>query len=87
MPSNASMIVAGVMSGTSADGIDVALLRIAAKTASRPGKAASFPRLTLLAHRSYPFPRALRTAILAAMAGQSNSPNTTTGGHIGRAEI
>ncbi|MGA8530538.1 MAG: anhydro-N-acetylmuramic acid kinase, partial [Acidobacteriaceae bacterium] len=29
-------------------------------------------------HRSFPFPRPLRQAILTAMAGQSESPNTTT---------
>ena len=67
------MIVAGVMSGTSADGIDVALVKIAAPSANR-----ALPRLTLLAHRAFPFARALRSAILAAMAGQSDAPNTTT---------
>ncbi len=55
------MIVAGVMSGTSADGVDVALVRIS------PG--AETPRLKLLGHRSFPYPRAVRTAILAAMSG------------------
>jgi anhydro-N-acetylmuramic acid kinase len=59
------MIVAGVMSGTSADGIDVALLRIA------PGN--PLPRLTLLAHKGFAYPRALRNAVLAAMNASKTS--------------
>jgi len=56
-----SMTVAGVMSGTSADGIDVALVRIdAARNSSRP-------RLALLAHEGFPYPAALRKAVLVAM--------------------
>ena len=65
------MIVAGVMSGTSADGIDVALVKIAERRSNTP-------RLTLLAHRAFPFPKSLRRAILTAMAGQSDAANTTT---------
>ena len=63
----ASMTVAGVMSGTSADGIDVALTRI------EPGRAAR-PKLTLLAHEGFPYPAALRKAVLAAM----NAAKTST---------
>jgi len=74
---NPSLIVAGVMSGTSADGIDVALVKI-----THGHRSPILPRLTLLAHRAFPFPRALRSAVLSAMAGQSptsaNAPNTTT---------
>jgi anhydro-N-acetylmuramic acid kinase len=69
MPINPSMIVAGIMSGTSADGIDVALVRITPRN--------SAVKLRLLAHRAFPFPRPLRQAILAAMAGQSDAPTTT----------
>ena len=60
-----AMTVAGVMSGTSADGIDVTLLRIA------PGKLK--PRLTLLAHEGFAYPRVLRRAVLAAMNAESTS--------------
>ena len=54
------MIVAGVMSGTSADGINVALVRVPARGRGRP-------RHTLLAHEEYPFPAPVRRAILAMM--------------------
>jgi len=50
------MIVAGVMSGTSADGINVALVRFA-----------SARRFTLLGHAEYPYPKQVRAAVLAAM--------------------
>ncbi|MGA2561047.1 MAG: anhydro-N-acetylmuramic acid kinase [Terracidiphilus sp.] len=60
-----TMTVAGIMSGTSADGIDVALVRIAP---GRPG-----PKLTLLAHRGLPYPASLRRAVLAAMNAASTS--------------
>src|SRR5579863_1395406 len=60
-----TMTVAGVMSGTSADGIDVAVVRIAA------GKLR--PKITLLAHEAFPYPAALRRAVLAAMNASSTS--------------
>jgi anhydro-N-acetylmuramic acid kinase len=56
------MIVAGVMSGTSADGINVALVRI---TSSRSRAGTS--RLHFLAHAEYPYPKQVRRAVLAAM--------------------
>ena len=62
------MVVAGVMSGTSADGIDVALVRIT------PRRDYVLPRLRLLAHEGFRYPATLRKAVLAAM----NAKSTTT---------
>ena len=59
------MIVAGVMSGTSADGIDVALVKVSG--------AGYDTRFELLAHHESPYPRAVRQAVLAAMnAGRAS---------------
>ncbi len=59
------MIAAGVMSGTSADGINVALVRIQGRGFRS--------RLELLAHYQFPYPPEVRRAVLAAMnAGRAN---------------
>jgi anhydro-N-acetylmuramic acid kinase len=57
------MIVAGVMSGTSADGIDVALVRILGRGFRS--------RLELLAHYDFPYPGEIRRAVLQAMNSSS----------------
>lgn len=61
------MIVAGVMSGTSADGINVALVRIA------QARSGSTPAFELLGHTEYPYPKQVRAAVLAAMNAASAS--------------
>ncbi|HLZ43647.1 MAG TPA: anhydro-N-acetylmuramic acid kinase [Candidatus Sulfotelmatobacter sp.] len=62
--SQGRMIVAGVMSGTSADGINVALVQIGDRAGGR-GR----PRHTieLLGHSEYSYPPKVRAAVLAAM--------------------
>lgn len=57
------------MSGTSADGIDVAMCRI-----SPAAEANGMPRLKLLAHRAFPYAPEIRGAVLAAM----NAAQTST---------
>ena len=59
------MIVAGVMSGTSADGINVALVRIQGRGFRS--------RFELLAHYQFPYPANVRRAVLATMNASSAS--------------
>ncbi|HET6844026.1 MAG TPA: anhydro-N-acetylmuramic acid kinase [Candidatus Angelobacter sp.] len=54
------MIVAGVMSGTSADGIDVAMVRIMGRGFDL--------RFELLGHEHFEYPTAVRNAVLKAMS-------------------
>ena len=61
-----SMVVAGVMSGTSADGVDVALCKI---SPSGDGT----PRVRLIGHAGFKYPKKLRTAVLGAMDARAIS--------------
>ncbi len=60
-----AMIVAGVMSGTSADGVDVALVKITSAFGKR--------QIKLLGHHAVSYPAALRSAVLAAMDAKETS--------------
>ncbi len=59
------MIVAGVMSGTSGDGINVALVQCVGRGMKT--------RLSLIAHEEYEYPAAVRKSILTAMNARSIS--------------
>jgi anhydro-N-acetylmuramic acid kinase len=60
------MTVAGVMSGTSADGVDVALCRIG--TGAREGDS---PRVKFVGMAGFAYPAAVRAAVLRAMEGEA----------------
>lgn len=61
-----AMIVAGVMSGTSADGVDVAVCKIS------QGKDRT-PKLKVLGNRGFAYGKRLRAAVLAAASGEALS--------------
>lgn len=61
-----SLVVAGVMSGTSADGVDVALCRI------RPGSGRGDPpKVKLIGHLGTAYPKVVRAAVLRVMEGEA----------------
>jgi anhydro-N-acetylmuramic acid kinase len=53
------VIVAGIMSGTSADGVDVAMVRLSGRRLRT--------RFELIAHGAFPYPAEVRAAVLDAM--------------------
>jgi anhydro-N-acetylmuramic acid kinase len=63
------MVVAGVMSGTSADGVDVAICRIS------PGRD-GVPSIKVWGHRGFAYDKKLRAEVLAAASGNALSAAT-----------
>lgn len=63
-----AMNIAGIMSGTSADGIDVALVRI-----TKPRNSRKLPRMQLLEHVAVPYPAPVRKFILQMMNADAAS--------------
>jgi anhydro-N-acetylmuramic acid kinase len=80
------MLVIGVMSGTSADGIDVALARVSGGGKTRV-------RGRLLAHATFPLPKEVRAAVLriaeggATSAGEISQLNFRLGVEFGDAVV
>jgi len=62
------MVVAGVMSGTSADGVDVVVCRVSPSV-----KVGGTPRVKVLGHRAFSYSAEVRAAVLAAMDAKRTS--------------
>ena len=63
------MLVLGLMSGTSADGIDVALVRVTDSPRSSPAA----PRARLVNFAAFPYPTAVREAVLRIANGEATT--------------
>jgi len=68
------MLVLGLMSGTSADGIDVALVRITGAATRSP----SAPRAQLVNFAAFPYPPAVRDAVLRLANGAATTTRETS---------
>lgn len=63
-----TLTIAGVMSGTSADGVDVAMCRV-----SPPSRDGGTPRVRVLGHRAFPYSAEIRAAVLGVYAGRTSA--------------
>jgi anhydro-N-acetylmuramic acid kinase len=72
--------VLGLMSGTSADGVDAVLLELSGwpeigSGGARPDLTGAAPRGQVVAHQHLPYPDDLREAVLRAARGEARTPN------------